>query len=117
MNQKDMPTAIFTANNMATLAALHSAIQNHLTVGKDISILGFDEIARWQWYPLLSETNLGLSLVERPVMQMAEEAMELLQSRIVGKRGSDHAKRRIVLSNRIVLRGSEQIQKMKGGEE
>ena len=117
LNQKDMPTAIFTANNMATLAALHSAIQNHLTVGKDISILGFDEIARWQWYPLLSETNLGLSLVERPVMQMAEEAMELLQSRIVGKRGSDHAKRRIVLSNRIVLRGSEQIQKMKGGEE
>ena len=82
-------------------------VENGWIVGRDISVLGFDEIARWQWYPLLHSSGIGLSLVERPVMQMAEEAMELLQSRITGRRNGKQARRRLLLSNRIVLRGSE----------
>lgn len=107
----DHPTAVFTSNNFSTLGALQSICEHGLKVGTDISILGFDEIERWQWYPWVMHTGTELSLVERPVKQMAEEAMGLLQDRITGQIQSSHARRKMVLSNDIVLRGSERLGK------
>ena len=107
----DRPTAVFTSNNFSTLGALQSICEHGLKVGTDISILGFDEIERWQWYPWVMHTGTELSLVERPVKQMAEEAMGLLQDRITGQIRSSHARRKMVLSNDIVLRGSERLGK------
>ena len=105
----DPPTAIFTSNNFSTLGALQSITERGRRIGTDISILGFDEIVRWQWYPWLMHSGTELSLVERPVKQMAEEAMGLLQDRITGAIKSSHTKRKMVLSNDIILRGSEQL--------
>lgn len=105
----DPPTAVFTSNNFSTLGALRSITEHELRVGTDIAILGFDEIERWQWYPWMMHSGTELSLVERPVRQMAEEAMGLLQDRITGEIKSTHARRKMVLSNDIVLRGSERF--------
>lgn len=112
LNLPDPPTALFTANNFSTLGALQSITEHGLRVGTDLSILGFDEIERWQWYPWLMLSGTELSLVERPVNQMAEEAMGLLQDRITGAIQSSHARRRMVLSNDIMLRGSERCAKV-----
>lgn len=112
LSLREPPTAIFTANNFSTLAALQAILERGLTVGKNISLIGFDEIARWQWYPLLQHTGVELSLVERPVMQMAEEAMELLESRIEQGPEPDKARRKLLLSNQLVLRGSERMEFM-----
>ena len=110
---EERPTAIFTSNNFSTLGALQSISEHGLGIGKDISILGFDEIERWQWYPWVLHSGTELSLVERPVKQMAEEAMGLLQDRITGAIKSSHARRKMVLSNNIVLRGSERFRDSK----
>lgn len=105
------PSAVFTANNFSTLGALQSIFEHGLKVGTDISLLGFDEIAQWQWYPWLANTGVGLSLVERPVEQVAREAMYLLQNRI-SKNSREDACRTMSLSNEIVLRGSEKLKQL-----
>lgn len=106
------PTAIFTANNFATLAALKSIAERNLTLGKDISVLGFDEIEGWMSYSPLFHSDVQLSLVERPVEQIACEAMELLQRRITGGGSeSTQVKKNIILGNKIVLRGSEKLKR------
>lgn len=110
MELPNPPTAIFTANNFSTLAALQCMTELGYTVGKDISLIGFDELQSWMRYsPLLN--GVDLSLVERPVEQMAAEAVELLQDRIMREKQEYTAKKRLVLSNRLVLRGSERLSK------
>lgn len=102
------PTAIFAANNFATLAVLRYAMERGLMVGHDFSLLGFDEIEGWLRYSPMLHAELQLSLVERPVGQIAWEAVEMLQNRIVAPDEEDsRARRAIVLHNEIVLRGSE----------
>lgn len=112
LDLKESPTAIFTANNFATLAALRSIAERGLVLGQDISVLGFDEIAGWMSYSPLFHSDVQLSLVERPVEQIAREAMELLQRRITDG-GSEDApvKKSIILGNQIVLRGSEKLRR------
>jgi LacI family transcriptional regulator len=106
---KEPRTAIFTANNFSTLGALQSISEHGLTVGTDISLLGFDEMQHWLWYPWLRYAGVGLSLVERPVQQMAEDAMQLLQDRLSDTENNTQVKRSLLLSNQVVLRGSETL--------
>ena len=103
------PTAIFTANNFATLAVLRRTMERGLVVGRDISLLGFDEIETWMRYSPMLHEEIQLSLVERPVEQIAREAMELLQSRIATGAKDLPTPKTVVLGNRIVLRGSERL--------
>lgn len=103
------PTAIFTANNFATLAVLRRTMERGLVVGRDISLLGFDEIETWMRYSPMLHEEIQLSLVERPVDQIAREAMELLQSRIATGARDLPTPKTVVLGNRIVLRGSERL--------
>lgn len=107
---RDRPEALFTANNFSTLAALKCITENGLEIGRDISILGFDEIDAWILYSPALGCVERLSLVERPVERLAQEAMELLQARISGAdAGGDSPRKMLTLSNRIVLRGSERL--------
>jgi LacI family transcriptional regulator len=103
------PTAIFTSNNFSTFGALQSIAEHGLVIGKDISLLGFDEMEQWQWYPWFQQHSIGLSLVERPVQLIAEDAMQLLQDRLSDAAVSTPVKRTLLLSNQIVLRGSEAL--------
>lgn len=107
MDLPEPPTAIFTANNFSTLAAMQCVLERGLVIGQDISLIGFDEIDSWMLFSPLQRAVIRMSLVERPVEEMAVEAVELLQSRIVAEDAASQAKKRLVLSNRIVLRGSE----------
>lgn len=111
------PTAIFAANNFSTLGALQSITEHKLVIGEDIAILGFDEIERWHWYPWLAQCNVGLSLVERPIKQLVNEAVNLLQGRITGTIDQGYAKRKLMMGNQIVLRGSERITGLQGTHE
>ena len=101
------PTAIFTANVFSTLGLLACLSDRGLQIGKDISLIGFDAVPPWLHVLTRPGQSVGLSLVERPEEQMAREAVELLQSRIRDGQYRDSARKRLILSNRLVLRGSE----------
>lgn len=98
------PTAIFCANNLTSLGCLKYLFENNIKIGEDISIISFDEIE------VLQYTGIKLSVVDRPVKQMGEEAINLLKNKIELKRNGDFKKsntKKIVVDTNLILRGSE----------
>lgn len=115
MNLANRPTAIFSTNNMSTIGALSYFADHDIEVGKDVSIIGFDELENCLMISPRQKQIQRLSFVERPVKAMAAEAVELLQRHILYPVCKDqpYINRRVVLHNQIVLRGSEKLEGLK----
>lgn len=99
---QDPPTAIFTCNNMTTYGCLKAFSTLGIEAGKDMALFGFDEIEALNWL------NYKISVVDRDVPEMGEQAMRLLMSRIEDAAG-EREQRRILLPTKLILRGSEQV--------
>lgn len=99
MNRFEPPTAIFAANNMMTLGCLRYLTENNIQVGKDISLIGFDDIA------LLRSIGFDLSVVTRDEKKMGELAMNMLVNRMHGIPGASRCE---MVPTHLILRGSEQ---------
>ncbi len=94
------PTAIFASNNMTTLGCLRAFSQLGLEVGKDISLIGFDDIDTLNWL------NYNISTVCRDVYEMGRRAMRLLLNCFEQESASGHSQRESLPTD-LVLRGSE----------
>jgi LacI family transcriptional regulator len=102
MKLPEPPTAIFTCNNMTTLGCLRYLTEQGLTIGKDISLIGFDEIEA------LRTIDFKLSVVDRSESEMGKLAMKLLLQRIHHPDSSGETE---VVPAKLILRGSEKITK------
>lgn len=103
MKLKDPPTAIFSANNMTSIGVLKYLKEHHMRLGRDISMIGYDDIK------VLEYTDTNLSTVSRPVHRMGYEAMQLLHERITHTDNRNGARKRIYLGAQLILRGSERM--------
>ena len=63
---EEKPTAIFAVSDLLAISAMHKAIDMGVEVGKDIAIMGFDNISMCEW---IVPT---LSTVEQPCSKMGE---------------------------------------------
>lgn len=106
MELPEPPTAVFSANNLMTVGILKYMNEHGLKIGKDISLIVFDDIE------VLKYTESNLSAVSRPVIEMGYEAMSLLEKKISQTEKSE-VKKVISLKSRLVLRGSEKLEDMK----
>jgi LacI family transcriptional regulator/LacI family repressor for deo operon, udp, cdd, tsx, nupC, and nupG len=70
------PTAIFTANNLLTLGALETILQQGLKIPEEIAIVGFDDV---YWATSL---NPPLTAVRQHGFEIGQRAIELLYQRI-----------------------------------
>ena len=59
------PTAIFASTDLLAIGALHAAGRMGLTVPRDVSIVGFDDL------PMAEYTNPALTTVRQPMAEMA----------------------------------------------
>lgn len=94
------PTAIFTSNNLTTLGCLKYMTENHLRLGEDVSIVGFDDIE------VLKIIDYKLSVVDRDAFLQGKEAMNILLRRLENKSESEGPVK-IILPHEVILRGSE----------
>jgi LacI family transcriptional regulator len=92
------PTALFTAQNLITLAAL--ATLHELGLQHTIALVSFDDI------PLASLLQPGVTVVAQDPAALGRRAAELLFSRLDGYRGPS---RREVLPTTLIERGSGEI--------
>ncbi|MBN1284526.1 MAG: LacI family DNA-binding transcriptional regulator [Anaerolineae bacterium] len=69
---EDPPTAVITSNDVMAFGAMDAAKALGLTVGKDISIVGFDDIY------MASQTYPPLTTVRQPMAAMGETAVDML---------------------------------------
>lgn len=105
LTQDDRPTAIFCANNLSALGCIKCIYEQNLVIGKDISIISFDEIEEYRF------TNINLTVVDRPVVQMARESILLLQHRLdsIKNKKTVDSTRKIIVDTNLILRGSEKM--------
>lgn len=92
------PTAIFTCSNMMTLGCLRYCTGHGIVPGRDLGLVGFDEIE------VLRDVGLRLSVVHRSPREMGRIAMELLLKRL---EQPDGEKETVIVPTELILRGSE----------
>ena len=90
------PTAVIAANDLCAFGAMRALQLRDLIPGKDISIIGFDDIRlASQWHP-------SLTTVAQPFRQLGFIATQTLIDIIAGK----EVEQRVILEPQIVVRGS-----------
>jgi LacI family transcriptional regulator len=102
MTLPEPPTAIFSCNNMMTLGCLRYLTEQGIVIGRDISLVGFDEISA------LRTIDFKLSVVDRSESEMGRSAMKMLLRRINNPESAGETE---VVPVKLILRGSEKIQK------
>jgi len=92
------PTAVFAINDITAVGCLKAIYEKGLVVGKDISLIGYDNIS------LAKFSIPGLTTIAQPKYKMGYLAAEMLYERIKGKYS---AKKRIeVIEPNIVYRNT-----------
>jgi LacI family transcriptional regulator len=91
------PTAVFACNDLSAIGAMAAAAQAGLSVPKDLSVVGFDDIA------LAAYASPPLTTVAQPKHRLGTLAATLLLERIAQR---DLASRRRILQPALRLRQS-----------
>ena len=100
INRPHRPTAIVACNDLMAIGAIR-AIQDHgLTVGRDISVTGFDDI------PLSEYLQPSLTTVSQPIYQIGRMACEML-IKLINKK--EIGKCQILLEPTLIVRHSTGI--------
>lgn len=97
IDHRDIPTAVFAANDLMALGALRAFRDEGIQVPKDLEMIGCDDILSSRIsYP-------SLTTILQPAYQMGVRAVDLLHERIQGYRGES---RKIVLDYKFIPRES-----------
>lgn len=108
MELNDPPTAIFSSNNMTTIGCLRYLKEKNMKLVEDVSLVGFDDIKELEY------TDIGLTVVTRPVYEMGCQVMDLLEQRFQNKQNLAEDKmvtRRNSVKTWLIKRGSEKYRK------
>lgn len=96
------PTAIFTSNNLTTIGCLKYFTENKLRMGKQISLVGFDDIE------ILKLIAYKVSVVSRDAKEQGMEAMKLMLERLQDK-DIQRGQVKLNVPYQVILRGTEKI--------
>jgi DNA-binding LacI/PurR family transcriptional regulator len=98
LSGKEIPTAIFAANDMMALGALDAARILNLSIPGDLSVVGFDDV------DAAAKTTPPLTTVRQPMQRIGRKAIEYLLQ-ILSQPGDNHVVRE-KLSAQLVVRGT-----------
>jgi LacI family transcriptional regulator len=93
----DRPTAIFAGSDQQALGVYEAARQLGLSVPRDVSIVGFDDLPFARWLPP------PLTTIRQPLAQMGAMAAEMLMRLIDGRALTSQ---RVELATELVVRES-----------
>lgn len=97
MGLKEPPTAIFAISDLLAVGAIRQALKKGLTPGKDIDIIGFDNISLCEMYVP------SVSTVAQPCYEMGQTVIEKLVENITSPTKSTE---RIIMPYKLTLRQS-----------
>lgn len=97
LRSSEPPDGIFCANDLMAFGAIEVArCEFGLEVGKDVSIIGFDDV------PMAASPCWSLTTYSQPIAEMARQAVELIDR---AEEGADQRR----VAGRLVVRGSARI--------
>ena len=80
LDMDNPPTALLVSNDMMAYGALEAARARGLSIGRDVSIIGFDDVF------LSSQTYPPLTTVRQPLSEMGEVALDMLVDLVESRR-------------------------------
>jgi DNA-binding LacI/PurR family transcriptional regulator len=92
------PTAVFTAQNLITIGAVHSLRARGLH--RRVALVGFDDL------PLADAVEPGLTVVAQDAAELGRATAELLFARLDGDEGPT---RTVVVPTTLIARGSGEL--------
>ncbi|MDG2456947.1 MAG: LacI family DNA-binding transcriptional regulator [SAR86 cluster bacterium] len=96
LSLKDIPTAIFAANDEMAAGVIKVAYQNNLKIPEDLSVVGFDDT------PMTKMISPPLSTIKQPLGLMGEESAKNLINQLEG--GSEE--RYSTMNSTLIIRDS-----------
>ncbi len=100
MKLQEPPTAILATSSSATLGCIRYFNEQGMKPGKDIGLIGFDDIAT------LNMIGYPITVIDRPMKEMGEMAYEVLIN-IVNQKKKNRRIQELILKGKIIKRGSE----------
>ena len=97
-----IPDAIFVGNDHMAFAVMDALREAGITVGQDISIVGYDDV------PLAGWASYDLTTVRQPVNRMVDSTVELLMSQMANDASEPGW---IEIDGELILRSSARIPK------
>ncbi|MBN9392916.1 MAG: LacI family DNA-binding transcriptional regulator [Chloroflexi bacterium] len=94
LNLPDRPTAIFASNDMMAFGVMEAVREQGLSIPKDMSIIGFDDI------PMAANVHPRLTTVRQPLEQMGRVATTMLLDLI---NNPDQQPEKIELPTRLIV--------------
>ena len=96
------PDAVFCCNDHMALAFINVAkAEFNLAVGKDISVVGFDDAGQSRW-PLFDLTTFA-----QPLHKMVEQVAKIIDNQLAGAKEAPE----VVVPGELVVRGSARLPK------
>ena len=96
----DRPTAIFAGSDMAALGVYRAAHELGLAIPRDLSVVGYDDIAVAEW------STPALTTIRQPLAEMGALATSMLMDLVQGRQPPS---RRINLATELVVRESTAV--------
>ena len=91
------PTAIVAVSDIMAIGAVHAAQARGLTVGRDIAVVGFDDI------PMAEYIQPPLTSMRQPIREAGRKCVEMLVALLEGRAPSE---RHILLKPELIVRQS-----------
>jgi len=92
------PTALIALNDLSAIGAMRAAVDEGLSVPRDLSVIGVDNI------PLAEYLPVALTTISQPIEDMVARTASLLMQRIAGK--SPARPSQTIFSTELVVRES-----------
>ena len=93
----ERPTAILALNDTQAIGALHAARECGLEVGRDISIIGFDDS------PMSQYLLPPMTTIRQPIQEAGRKCVEILLALMRGEQPGD---RQVLLKPELIVRAS-----------
>lgn len=98
LKENSLPTAIIASYDQIAFGAMRAAREAHLSVPKDFSIVGVDNVVMGDYMPV------GLTSITNPSEQLGVIAVKLLMGHINNRSG--HVVQNVALQSKLVIRAS-----------
>jgi DNA-binding LacI/PurR family transcriptional regulator len=94
--ENERPTAVVAISDRVAIGAMSEAEQRGLTVGRDLSIIGFDDV------PLVQYIHPGLTTLQQPIPEICQALVMMLEKII----GGENDLRNEMIPPKLVIRNS-----------
>jgi DNA-binding LacI/PurR family transcriptional regulator len=91
------PTAVVTMSDLMAIGAMNALYEAGLQPGRDVSIVGFDDV------PMAQYLHPPLTTLRQPIVEVGERVVQMLLAIIEGEPLEE---RRVLLPPRLIVRGS-----------